>query len=854
MAHEVVTVEADGVRGDRKRGTPRHVVLVAEEGWKAACDTLGVVLDPRERRGQIVVRGVDLAAAVGQRLQVGDVVLDVVDECTPCGRMNQVQPGLKEALRRDVRAGVFATVVRPGTIQVGASVLVRPSSVGASTDAKEDLASSPAAAPLRIALVLAPVFGDYGSPISLGLAYLAGALRRAGMVVDILDASTRIRDGDPQLFADLMGPGFPSPDGGTIALDVELLLEVLFPGSSARAMPLAKRIRAAARVDFEALERTGHLDVVGFHVCDANVYYVAALAQALRAEEVPVLFGGPSITDTPTRQLLLALRLCDAAMIGEGDERIGAVVRALAERGDREIEGMTWLLPDGGLRVFPGGGTPRLRGAPLPDLEGMGVKQHGHIPIHSTRGCINACNYCSERWYYPRFRVRPVDEVLAEMAAQSERYDVHLFQFYDLLLNGRERWLEEFCSKLQELGAPYQWDSFFVPQSLGPGSGERLLAAGCSTVRVGVEHLAPRMLRLMGRDDNVRLLEDNITALCQSGVAVQMDLLCGFPGELEDDHRESLERLQRLLACSPGLTVLLNPYSLNVGSPVSMDPASYGVEPILYQPGDLPLGAESARDALAALVVDHRREPGAEVVARRLAELRAAMGPRRRDLSLGSDADPDAAVGQRPAADGVTAERAADADPVPPLQVRMTERCNLNCVFCSAPPSGDDHVVKPQELAERVRTSRASEVVITGGEPTLLRSLPKSVRAARAAGATRVILETNGTLIGAYPQLAEALCSAHVDRFVVSLHGPTAEIADAAFGVPGAFDLAVSGIEALVRSGGKVRVRTLHYAANSAEVAAMRRWCAERFGGTVEWEAVTIRAEGRAANHPELLT
>lgn len=861
-AHDAITVTEDGVVGDRKRGARRHVVLLSEEGWDAACEALGVRLDPRLRRGQIVVRGFDLANAVGRRIAVGGTLLEIVDECTPCGRMNEVRPGLKEALRAGVRAGVFGTVIRPGIIRMGDAVHL--DETDASAVAAEAPGTTPAsasthqaAASIRVALVLAPVFGNYGSPIALGLAYLAGALRRAGMRVDILDASTRIRDADPSLFADLMVPGFASPGRPTAALDVDLLLEVLYPGCRPSAAALAGRIRAAASVDFQALAALGHLDVVGFHVCDANLYYVAAMAQALRAEGVPVLFGGPSITDTPTRRVLLDLGLCDGALVGEADDRIGAAVRALAGRGDPQIEGFTFRETSrdcarGRLRIFPGGGTPKLRDLPLPDFEGMGVKEHGYIPIHSTRGCINSCTYCSERWYYPRFRLRPVEQVLAEMDEHARRYETTRFQFYDLLINSRERWITQFCEALTARGAPYQWDSFFIPQSLTPGWGERLLAAGCPTVRVGVEHLAPRMLRLMGRDDDVRLLEDNLGALGQSGVTVQMDILVGFPGETEDDHLENLERLERLLGRSPRLTVLLNSYSFNVGSPVWLDPATYGVAPIYYEPGTLPPDAEAAREALAALVMDHRREPSQPVVARRLAELNAVIGGQR--------------VGrQEPAAGPGTAEfahlriaaeteghRRTTDDGT--LELAVTSQCNLNCVFCSVPPTEPDRPLRAHDLARRIRESGATEVVLSGGEPTMMRGLPKLVRAAREAGAARVVVETNGTLIGAYPQLADALCAAGIDRFVVSLHGADAAVADAATGAPGSFDLAVAGVAALLKRGAAVTIKTVRYRDNMRAVGDLPGWLHDRFGpGAVSWEQVDVQGLGRAAERPELL-
>jgi len=97
------------------------------------------------------------------------------------------------------------------------------------------------------------------------------------------------------------------------------------------------------------------------------------------------------------------------------------------------------------------------------------------------------------------------------------------------------------------------------------------------------------------------------------------------------------------------------------------------------------------------------------------------------------------------------------------------------------------------EQIASARRSNASEIVVTGGEPTLRADLPALVRDAGREGA-RVILETNAARIDA--PLAERLASAglHIARVHLPAWGPAL---DAITRDPGGASATVAGITAL---------------------------------------------------------
>jgi MOSC domain-containing protein YiiM len=95
-----------------RRGSTRQVLLMDQE----TLDEFGI---PAGRaRENITTRGIKLdAVPLGQRLRVGDALIEVTKPCTPCHQMDEIRDGLQNALRG--RRGILCRVVEGGAIHRG---------------------------------------------------------------------------------------------------------------------------------------------------------------------------------------------------------------------------------------------------------------------------------------------------------------------------------------------------------------------------------------------------------------------------------------------------------------------------------------------------------------------------------------------------------------------------------------------------------------------------------------------------------------------------------------------------------------------------------------------------------------
>ena len=115
-------IAGKGIAGNADQRGRRQVTLIDEAAWRDAQNEVGVAVEPSARRANVMLRGVDLADTRGKQLQIGECVLRVFGETRPCRLMDEMQSGLRAALKPGWRAGVFAEIVTGGTIRVGDAV------------------------------------------------------------------------------------------------------------------------------------------------------------------------------------------------------------------------------------------------------------------------------------------------------------------------------------------------------------------------------------------------------------------------------------------------------------------------------------------------------------------------------------------------------------------------------------------------------------------------------------------------------------------------------------------------------------------------------------------------------------
>lgn len=107
-------IENLGLKGDRHAlpDSSRQILMIEQE----TLDELG--LSPGMVKENITTAGIVLMKLpYKERLLIGkDVVLEITKPCSPCSRMEEIRPGLRQELAG--RRGILARVIRGGVISL----------------------------------------------------------------------------------------------------------------------------------------------------------------------------------------------------------------------------------------------------------------------------------------------------------------------------------------------------------------------------------------------------------------------------------------------------------------------------------------------------------------------------------------------------------------------------------------------------------------------------------------------------------------------------------------------------------------------------------------------------------------
>jgi MoaA/NifB/PqqE/SkfB family radical SAM enzyme len=160
------------------------------------------------------------------------------------------------------------------------------------------------------------------------------------------------------------------------------------------------------------------------------------------------------------------------------------------------------------------------------------------------------------------------------------------------------------------------------------------------------------------------------------------------------------------------------------------------------------------------------------------------------------------------------------------VDIKVGFYCNNQCAFCV---QGRKRDILPAKDIEEVRKSLAearelgkTEVVLTGGEPTMHPQFLDLVKIARDLGFVDIQIQTNGRMF-AYLDFCMKTIEAGATQFSPALHGSSSEIHDFLTDAEGSFMQTIQGIKNLKRLGQYVLTNTVITSKNYQDLPDIAR-------------------------------
>jgi radical SAM superfamily enzyme YgiQ (UPF0313 family) len=343
--------------------------------------------------------------------------------------------------------------------------------------------------------------------LNIALAYLAAALKQAGIEVKVLDLANHRQWDQEQM--------------------VRKMIESYKP------------------------------DLIGIALFYISYYQAKEMVETIKnCSDIPVVIGGPQML-IEQKQIMHDMPGLDYAVIGDGEKTIVELCEAInGQRDPADIENLMYRNNGQIVRNKDRELDMDIDRLPFPDYEPFGLEQITTYSILTSRGCPYHCTYCFRST--PKWRPRSPENIIEELKLAVEKYKTKEFAIMDDSFNAIPQRVEDFCDLLEESGMNLKWRCAGVrADKLSDSLAKRMRQAGCYAINIGVETLDPDLYKVLDRRMLMEDVINGIKILKKHNFHTLTYCMMGIPGDTKERTWGTFKKLRALGVDYPKFSLLL---------------------------------------------------------------------------------------------------------------------------------------------------------------------------------------------------------------------------------------------------------------------------------------------------------
>jgi len=361
----------------------------------------------------------------------------------------------------------------------------------------------------------------------LGLAYIAGVLKEAGVAYTVIDGTGEALDSIA-----------PYPRRHDFMLQGLSFDEI------------ADRIPPHARV-------------IGLTCMFSTLWPLTRdLAEHIRQRfpDAVLVLGGEHGTAVP--ELSLRTSLFDVVVLGEGEETFVRLAKAiLAGEPWQDLPGIACRDGDTVRNNGLSARNRKIDDIPLPDWDSFPIEEYisrhqingsnlgRSMPLLTTRGCPYQCTFCSSpgMWttrYIPRDPVKVADEI----ELYKTKYGIVNVDFQDLTAVVKRQWVMRFCRELtrRRLDVTWQMPSGTRSEVFDREVADLLYLSGCRSLAFAPESGSPEILEKIKKQVDLGRMLEAMRIAVRRDFRLSCFIVIGFPDDTRRTLRQTLGLVRRM--------------------------------------------------------------------------------------------------------------------------------------------------------------------------------------------------------------------------------------------------------------------------------------------------------------------
>ncbi len=279
-------------------------------------------------------------------------------------------------------------------------------------------------------------------------------------------------------------------------------------------------------------------DVVGATCSTVNFNAASRILRVCKNfdSSVVTLIGGPHASFV-AGDIIEKAPWIDVVVMGEGDQTVVELVEALANGNDlAQVSGIAFRKNG---KAVVNQARPLIKDLdklPLPARDLLPISKYRALKVPCTvitsRGCPFGCIFCSAPKMFGRgVRYRSPKLVLDEIEMINRELGFQEINIVDDTFTVREPHVQAICQGIQDRKLKINWSVYSRVDTINPRVLETMKRAGCSWVCFGLESGSQKILDTIKKRITVAKSREAVKMATESGLNVLASFILGLPGE-----------------------------------------------------------------------------------------------------------------------------------------------------------------------------------------------------------------------------------------------------------------------------------------------------------------------------------
>lgn len=298
-------------------------------------------------------------------------------------------------------------------------------------------------------------------------------------------------------------------------------------------------------------------DVIGIYTNLMTKLNVLKMIRFIKTHELlkkcKVVLGGPEVSNHAVNFLKYG---ADIIVIGEGEETMLELIQYFRYKDKQldQVSGIVYLQNDAPVFNDERSKIKLIDDLPFPNRKKINLQlyfdawknKHGEsaLSMSTQRGCPYTCKWCSRAVYGQSYRRRSAKCVVEEIAEVQCNYKFDTIWFVDDVFTISHKWLNEFADEIAKRKIKTKYEIITRADRMSEEVIQLLKQSGCFRIWIGAESGSQKIIDAMDRRVDVKQVREMIRLTKSYGLQAGTFIMVGYPGEDDDDVKETLIHLR----------------------------------------------------------------------------------------------------------------------------------------------------------------------------------------------------------------------------------------------------------------------------------------------------------------------